>query len=240
MVHEVARYLKRRLSRLPKWPYLVGAVALVLVGQVVEARGGVEALTRFTDGVVADLGAMNPISVIPSYFDHLFACNYNAELAYEDCSNLRFLAPTRYVGALIETSGAVWADSDWAGRLLLPIAILIGFCFAVSCVVWLQGKISGRNAEANLLTFVVAAVLTPFFVSIAGGVLQIAAMVLFTLFGAAIGLVIALAGLFAVPLKIISIVKSVEETGHGLQSATKLVTSKTSPSVKPPVDPPKT
>lgn len=204
VVETVKAHLTRRFRKLPRWPALLAGAVLVALGQWLQYVGGLEVLRDFFYGVLADLGLIQPFSVIPIYFDAI-VCDY-------DCDTYQYFLPQRYFGALFTTVAEVWNASGWAGRVFLPFAILTGY-FAAS---ELFNAIFGRS-DWKVPNVVAASLATPFFASLIALVMQGIAMAMFLLFGAAMSALILIIGLIALPLAIWRAAQSAEAMGHQVQ-----------------------
>lgn len=194
LVADVVAPLRRRLASLPKLPFLIAGFVLFLLGQWTRFMGGFDGLKRFCDGVVADLGLIQPFTLFHAYFSRLTACDrYDTHI---NCSPWRYINPVRLVGALIDTVNFVWQRSAGPGRLLLPMLLVASFALAVQLIKLVQNRTSTGVREFNLLHACLAAAAAPVIASLIALVFQVTGIVIFSVFGQVVGLFVWLATTF--------------------------------------------
>lgn len=219
----------RRFQALPRWPALVAGIVLVAVGQWIQYSGGLEALRDFFYGVLSDLGLIQPFSVIPVYFNAVSGCEHG-------CEWWQYLLPQRYFGGLFTTVAEIWAVSGWAGRILMPLSVIIGFMLAMAALSAVEEKMGGAGSGSDPIRGILATLLTPFFASVVALVLQWLAMGMFFVFGAAMSALILILAFLAVPLAIWRAASSAEAVGHKVQQASDFLQTP-KPAETKPVEP---
>jgi len=155
--------------------------------------------------------------MIGRYFNHIAACDTNTGYAsdFTNCSPIRFIDPRRFLGSLFYTLGDVWSDSGAPGRIILPFALIAAFPIAMS-IVWPVGKVFGEGVS-GIVRLVLGAVITPLIASLIALVLQILAIVLFTIFGATFGLIAWFGTIFGGAWSIWRLVADIKESAEKME-----------------------
>jgi hypothetical protein len=231
---DVLGLLRRSLSSVPKWPYILVAVVLLGLGQWIDSIGGLKALRHLTDQIVDDLGVIQPFSLIKTYYLAIAACDPIMMYAGEHitCSAFRFLDPRRYVGALITTMGEVWSASGTPGRIILPIALVGSFPVAMS-IVFSALKSTFGFRQVNPLHLVLGALVSPFIASAFALILQALAIVLFFVFGAVLGLVVWVVGSLGSIWSVWKLARDLEQTTKDVRPAAQTAAAVASPTDRP-------
>jgi hypothetical protein len=173
---------------LPRTPYLVLGGVLFAAAAWAQAHGDLRAAQAFCTQIVHDLGLIQPLGLIGIYFGDASSCS--KWLAEGECVAFqasRFVDPAYGVGRLFSTVGTVWAESGVPGRVILPLALLGAVPLALAFVVWLFRKLFDVD-DFNVFEVALTLVLLPFFASLLALGLQVLAIVIFAVFGAAFGL----------------------------------------------------
>jgi len=187
-VADVVAALRRRFESLPKLPFLIAGVVLFLLGLWTRSVGGFAGLKQFCDGIVHDLGLIQPFTLLRSYFSTLAACDhYDTHI---NCSPWRYINPLRLAGASLQTGYSVWQQSVGSGRLLFPLLLIASFALAVQLIKLAQSRTSTGPTEFNLFHACLAAGMAPVIGSLLALVFQIAGIVIFFVFGWVIGLIL--------------------------------------------------
>ncbi|WP_155765342.1 hypothetical protein [Mesorhizobium erdmanii] len=236
-IARVGEEIRRRLSELPKKRYLIAAAVFVVLAALGKLMGGPEALQALCNQIVSDLGNIQPLNMVSRYFANLAACDTVNGYAgdYVNCSSLRFIDPRRFLGSLLYTLGDVWSDSGVPGRIILPFALIAGFPIAMS-IVWPIGKIFG-DGISGVVRLVLGALVTPFIASVIALLLQVVALVLFTIFGVTLGLIAWLGTVFGGVWSLWKLVSDIKESAEKMEhvvGALAVVTAEPPPNnVKP-------
>jgi hypothetical protein len=222
---EIVRALKVWWATLPKTRYIIGGIALVALGFLVRSIN-LAILETFCDQTVADLGLIQPFSLLGIYFHHLAACDHTMTVYGEiaNCSAWRFLHPMRLIGSLIKTIIEVWGQSAGPGFILLPLALIGTYPIAASMIMSLSKKMSDTS-EFNLIHAVLAAPLTPFILSVIALVFQILGIALFFVFGKVIGFVILVGGPIGLIRSVWKALKGAKKNAETLEAAEKAIRS---------------
>jgi hypothetical protein len=233
---EIVRALKIWWATLPKTRYIIGGIALVALGFLVRSIN-LATLEKFCDQTVADLGLIQPFSLLGIYFHNLAACDHTSTVYGEiaNCSPWRFLHPMRFIGSLIKTIVEVWSQSTGPGFLLLPLALIGTYPIAASMIMSLSRRMFGTS-EFNLIHAVLAAPLTPFILSVIALVFQVLGIALFFVFGKVIGFVILVGGPMGLLRSVWKTFKGAKKNAETLEATEKIIRSTFT---SDPVDPSK-
>lgn len=217
-IARVGEEIKRRLGDMPKKRYLIAACVLVAMTVLGELLGGPEALRELCHQIVSDLANIQPIGMISRYFTNLAGCDTTAGYGgdYINCSPWRFIDPRRFLGSLILTVGDVWSASGVPGRIILPFALIASFPVAWALAWGPIRKFFGETTT-YFISLVVASMLTPFLASIVGLILQLLAIIMFTIFGATLGLIAWFGTIFGGVWSIWKVINEVKESAEKME-----------------------
>jgi hypothetical protein len=222
---DIVRAVGTWWATLPKKRYLIGGIVLLLIGLWVRSLD-LKNLQNFCDQTVADLGLIQPFSLLGIYFHNLVSCDHTSTVIGEftNCSPWRFLDPRRLLGSLLQTIAEVWTESGGPGRIILPLALIGTYPIAASMVMSLSKRVA-RTSEFNLFHLLLAAPLTPFILSVVALLFQVLAIALFFVFGKVIGFVVWVVGTFGWILGIWKTLKEVKKHAETLEAAEQTITS---------------
>jgi hypothetical protein len=218
--------LKAWWATMPRKRYLIGGVALFVIGLLVRSLD-LTKLQSLCDQIVADLGLIQPFSLLGIYFHNLVACDHTSTIYGEiaNCSPWRFLNPVRLIGSLLKTIAQVWSQSAGPGFILLPLALIATYPIAASMVMSLSKRMFD-SSEFNLIHGLLAAPLTPFILSVIALVFQILAIALFFIFGKIVGLGIWIGALVKGILEVWKFFKNVRKHAETLEAVEQMIKSK--------------
>jgi hypothetical protein len=223
---DIVRALETWWATLPKKRYIIGGIALLVLGLWVRSID-LKQLQNFCDQTVEDLGLIQPFSLLGIYFHNLAACDHTNSVygEFTSCSPWRFLNPLRLIGSLLKTIAEVWSQSGGPGQIFLPLALIGTYPIAASMVMSLSKRLSGAS-EFNLIHALLAAPLTPFILSIVALAFQILGIVLFFVFGKVIGFGIWIAAVVKFIWAAWKTVKEVKKHAETLETAEQMIKSK--------------
>jgi hypothetical protein len=222
-VADVAAALRRRFESLPKLPFLIAGFVLFLLGLWTRSMGGFTGLKRFCDGVVTDLGLIQPFTLFRVYFSTLATCDhYDTHI---NCSPWRYLNPVRLAEAVVQTGYFLWQRSVGPGRFLLPLLLIASFALAVQLIKLVQNRVSTGPTEFNLLHTCLAAAMAPVVGSVLALVFQVAGIVIFFVFGWVIGLVLWLVGTFGGLWAVWRQIREVVDKGKKVEEAVNTIST---------------
>ena len=225
-IARVGEEIKRRLGDMPRKRYLIAATVLVGLMVIGELLGGPEALRDLCRQIVSDLGQIQPIGMIGRYFDNLAGCDTTVGYGgdYLNCSPWRFIDPRRFLGSLIMTVGDVWSASGVPGKIILPFALIVSFPVAWA-VTWGPVRKLFGETTTYFVSLCLASVLTPFLASLVALVLQLLAIVMFTIFGATLGLIAWFGTIFGGVWSVWKVVNEIKESAEKMEHVAGAVAS---------------
>lgn len=177
-----------------KWIFVSIAIVLFALGRYLENVDRLRAFRDFAWGVVRELGRINFFSFAAAYFDHI-RCGVTERLgsAYTVCNGARFINPVNYVVSLPQAVVEIWGGETRSSALLVYV-VAIASGAAATNYIWRRYIV--RHRETNLVDLAGLAVGGVIVTTIVALALQVAAIVLFAVFGAVMGLMLLLAGDF--------------------------------------------
>jgi hypothetical protein len=189
------------VSRLPKWPYIVAALAVAAFGHWLSTIEIVEPLKQVSAQLLADLRVISPLNVIGVYYYTLTGCSAGivdgAVSASCDASASVWSTMERYglegisrifwpVVILLQTALLVWESSGWMGRIVYLATLPVGLIGAMAVV----DKTGDENDDWSALGLIMTAALLPLFAGAAALVLQWLLIAILWLFGQALGAIV--------------------------------------------------
>lgn len=199
------------VSRLPKWPYLIAAVAVAAFGHWLSTIEIVEPLKAWSAQLLSDLRVISPLNVIGAYYYSLTGCsagivdgavtaNCNAAASVWDMMERygldgisRIFWP---VVMLLQTALLVWESSGWMGRIVYLATLPVGLVGAM----WAVEKTSDDSSDDwSMFGWIIVAALLPLFAGAAALVLQWFLIALLWVFGQALGAIVWTATVAAAP-----------------------------------------
>jgi hypothetical protein len=231
-------------DRLPSWPYLAGAIVVLIVGRLLDGVEIVEPLRQGTTALLSDLTVLDPWNVARVYYSNLTGCvaNYSGMSVSVDCSGYERLG-AGYGGSLYNpvylllhicvslwlTLAWVWDNTGWGGRALAVLTL-------TAAGLWLANrKLNGEERdwdfEPGFVEFGWVILWTPIFAAVLGLGLQWLLIVLIWIFGQAIALIAWLVAVLAVPIAYARMAMGAVSDAKNIE---KLAANFTPPSNGPP------
>lgn len=199
------------VSRLPKWPYLIAAVAVAAFGHWLSTIEIVEPLKAWSAQLLSDLRVISPLNVIGAYYYSLTGCsagivdgavtaNCNAAASVWDMMERYGLEGISRIFwpivMLLQTALLVWESSGWMGRIVYLATLPVGLVGAM----WAVEKTSDDSSDDwSMFGWIIVAALLPLFAGAAALVLQWFLIALLWVFGQALGAIVWTATVAAAP-----------------------------------------
>jgi hypothetical protein len=174
---------------LPPVPYLAVGVVIVLGIIAWDLSGGAEGAQRICNQIVSDLGRFQPFTLIGTYFAGMPCSGWNTGLECAIGGAVSFLDPGKGIGRFFIVMGQALQESGTPGRIIFPLSLLAALPIAFLAVGWFFRKVFGYRG-LNPFLIALSLVLVPFGASCIALVLQILAVVLFSVLGAVLGLIV--------------------------------------------------
>lgn len=198
------------VNGLPKWPYIVAAVAVAAFGHWLSTIEIVEPLKVWSATLLADLRVISPLNVIGAYYYSLSGCVAGivdgAVSANCDTSASAWDMMERYglegisrlfwpVVILLQTALLVWESSGWMGRIVYLATLPVGLVGAMAAV----EKTGDDYEDWTMFGWILVAALLPLFAGVAALALQWFLIALLWVFGQALGAIVWTASVAAAP-----------------------------------------
>lgn len=206
------KLLAKRLvvSRLPKWPYLVAAVAVAGLGHWLSTIEIVAPLKAWSAQLLSDLRVISPLNVIGAYYYSLTGCSAGiadgAVTANCDAASSVWEQMERYgldgisrifwpIVMLLQTALLVWETTGWMGRIIYLATLPVGLVGAMAAV----EKTGDDMDDWTMFGWILVAALVPLFAGAAALVLQWLLIAFLWIFGQALAAVVWTATVAAAP-----------------------------------------
>lgn len=206
------KLLAKRLvvSRLPKWPYLVAAVAVAGLGHWLSTIEIVAPLKAWSAQLLSDLRVISPLNVIGAYYYSLTGCSAGiadgAVTANCDAASSVWEQMERYgldgisrifwpIVMLLQTALLVWETTGWMGRIIYLATLPVGLVGAMAAV----EKTGDDMDDWTMFGWILVAALVPLFAGAAALVLQWLLIAFLWIFGQALAGIVWTATVAAAP-----------------------------------------
>jgi hypothetical protein len=204
--------LAKRLvvSRLPKWPYLVAAAGVALLGHWLSTVEIVAPLKALSAQLLADLQVISPLNAMGAYYYNLTGCSVafaggsvsgNCD-AYASVGTKMSLYGLEGIGVvfwpvvvLFESVLTIWNQTGWMGRIVYLATLPVGAVGAI----WAVEQTGDDADEWTFVGWAMAAALLPLFAGAAALVLQWLLIAILWVFGQALAAIVWTATVAAVP-----------------------------------------
>jgi hypothetical protein len=222
---------RRWASAMPRRPFLIGGLIFVVLGQILQALGGLRALQAFAEGALDQLGRFAPFSLAASYYRRLEGCydqyDIYGNFVGTECRGVATANLDRVVGALWRTLQELLASPNEVGASLFLVALVVGFGLGWRLLMWLGG-------EGGPFHILFVAILTPFIASLVALVMQWVGIAFFTVFGAVIGFLIWVGSVLAFLFSLIRLGREVHGSAQSMQDASDTIRKMTGRPPPPP------
>jgi len=206
------------------------------VGWSLSGFESLEAIRTFAAGLVIELRAIQPFELVPAFLEKLLACETRISdgALYNVCGGEKLTGVGYYFDALYQTFAQTPSGSSDAALLVLMLASAAGGLS--SYLLWRSWR--GHHDGWNLVDVVAVACLTPIASSVAAFFLQLLAIVIFTLFGAAVGLLIFILGYLWWLFLAIGFIRKVRSSAATLRRGAEIIERTFPAGSQPPKPPP--
>ena len=249
-VESVTRRVRHIWVSIPKKRFLLAAALLVGLNLVITWAGGLGAVQRLCDKILADLGAFRPFAMAGDFFGRYLACDtkhveklmngVDYGLDVTTCEAIRYVSPLRNGVLFWEIIRDNFAILSLPGKMIMAVALLVSFTWTALALSAIWESIFRRKLFLPV-TLLTAAILTPAIAGLVVFILQWFAIVLFTLFGAVIGLFIWMGSVLGLLVGAWRFIRDVESASKHLEGAAGaagvLTATLAKPGDKPKVDP---
>lgn len=146
---------KRRWQAIPRKPWLVAIIVLVLLAQFASSSPALSGARAFGERLVADLWQISPVELVTSYVDRFTQCDPEAAplraLDAEDCGAGRFLSFTRPFRILLDVVADASVGLSPAGGPIFVVASALSLVLALAAAVLLIAAIEEELFAFSLL-----------------------------------------------------------------------------------------
>lgn len=235
--------IREFVTRKRRWYWLAAAIALAIVGHLLEGIAVISTLQHITNSIETSLRSVQPFEVATTFrraaLNHSglwFCAPVGSSLdAPDHCGGLLSIANASfaYLVALPEASWITWGRGGLVPRAVMLLTALL---IVTAVVVAIRSLFKpGERAEA-LRTLVMVPIMAPPFVGVVLWIMLQVLLVLTFFFGQVLAGIAWLVATFAVAYKFVMLCLGIVQSADSLQDKAKLFSPAISP--PPPTDPP--